>query len=115
MVAQIGCSSLCSPSQRPPTLLEVCAQGANVAVQSPIPFGLCSAPWMFTKLLKLLTSCLRKLGMRILLHLDDMLLMARGKTEAKQYLATALTILTALGFGFRIDSYKMRIEFPSEI
>ena len=30
-----GCLSPCPPSQTPPMLLEVCAQGANVAVQSP--------------------------------------------------------------------------------
>lgn len=38
-----------------------------------IPFGLCTAPWTFTKLLKPVMSFLRNQGLRSTIYLDDIL------------------------------------------
>ena len=46
-----------------------------------LPFGLSSAPFIFTKLMKPIVATLRKLGIRLILHLDDMLVMAAAKEE----------------------------------
>ena len=46
-----------------------------------LPFGLSSAPYVFIKLLKPVVAILRRLGIRVVLYLDDMLIMAGTKEE----------------------------------
>ena len=41
-----------------------------------LPFGLCTAPRVFTKVLKPAIELLRTLGIRLVIYMDDMLLMA---------------------------------------
>ena len=95
-----------------------------------LPFGLSSAPYT-SKLMKPVVSTLRKLGIKSILYLDDMLIMARSKEEARKYLATAMELLVALGFivnlkkstltltqeleflGFLLSSYNMTIGLPT--
>ena len=97
-----------------------------------LPFGLNSAPQTFTKLTKPIVSTLRSLGVRLILYLDDMLLMADSRQEALLHLGAALEILVALGFvintkksvfkpsqeleflGFNINTLKMRISLPHQ-
>ncbi|CAH2272506.1 Hypothetical predicted protein [Pelobates cultripes] len=42
-----------------------------------LPFGLSSAPWCFTKLLKPVVALLRSRGIRMIIYLDDMLIMTQ--------------------------------------
>ena len=63
-----------------------------------LPSGLSSAPWVFTKLTKPISSTLRRLGIRMILYLDDMLIMSQTQAEASTNLATAMTLLVGLGF-----------------
>ena len=63
-----------------------------------LPFGLSSAPYTFTKLMKPVVATMRRLGIRVVLYLDDMLVMAGSMMEARTHLATALELLTSLGF-----------------
>ena len=63
-----------------------------------LPFGLRSAPYVFTKILKPVTALLRKLGIRCILYLDDMLIMAQDKKELLSQLSTAMELLILLGF-----------------
>ena len=97
-----------------------------------LPFGLNSAPHAFTKLLKPVVATLRSLGARVILYLDDMLILAEDKKEGRKYLATALELLVALGFiinveksmfnltqsidllGFLLNSRTMTISLPRE-
>ena len=74
---------------------------------SVLPFGLNCAPLMFTKLLKPVIAILRRVGARLIMYLDDMLLMERAVKEAKQSLAT----VTALGF---IINWKKSIVQPTQ-
>ena len=96
-----------------------------------LPFGLSSAPYTFSKLMKPVVSTLRKLGIRSILYLDDKLIMARSKEEARRHLATAMELLVALGFiiklkkstlsptqeleffGFLLNSHNMTIALPT--
>jgi hypothetical protein len=41
-----------------------------------LAFGLSSAPWLFTKLLRVVAAHLRRNGIRVLLYLDDILIVA---------------------------------------
>ena len=61
--------------------------------------GLSSAPQTFTKLTKpvVSTRTLRKLGIRVTLYLDDMLIMTETKQQAERNLATAMDLLVSLG------------------
>ena len=97
-----------------------------------LPFGLSSAPWVFTKVTKPISSILRKLGIRLILYLDDMLIMSRTQAEAAANLSTVMTLLIGLGFiinlkksvltptqqleflGFTVNSQKMTISLPSD-
>lgn len=95
-----------------------------------LPFGLSSAPFVFTKLLKPVVAVLRQAGIRLVLYLDDMIIMAKSVHEAQTHLASAMHLLTALGFilnlkksvlspvqrleflGFLLDSRTMTISLP---
>ena len=98
-----------------------------------LPFGLNSAPWTFTKLTKPIVSMLRRLGIRMIIYLDDVLLMADSAQESRTHLRAALEILVALGFvintkksvfqptqrldflGFVNDAQQMVISLPRQI
>ena len=93
-----------------------------------LPFSLSSAPYLFTKLLKPAVATLHSLGMRLVLYLDDMLILAQAKEVTRECLATTLELLLSLGFiinlksvlnstqkiGFQINSQKMIISLPQQ-
>ena len=97
-----------------------------------LPFGLSSAPYVFTKLLKPAVATLHRLGMRLVLYLDDMLILAQTREMTRECLATVLELLLSLGFiinlkksvlnptqkieflGFQIDSQRMTISLPQQ-
>ena len=87
-----------------------------------LPFGLCSGPYTF---MKPVVACLRRLGVRIILYLDNMHLLDQSKTGLLQHLASAVKLLVSrisvkksvlsptrkLEFlGLLIDSSKMLIS-----
>ena len=96
-----------------------------------LPFVLSSAPRIFTKLLKPVAAFLRKQGYRIVIYLDDvLLLLASSKEEALRLTQMSLSLLQSLGFlinwtkstlspvqsitdlGFVISSVNMTIYLP---
>ena len=97
-----------------------------------LPFGLSSAPYTFTKLMKPVVACLRKLGIRSILYLDDMLLLDQSEERLLRHLASTLKLVVSLGFlvnlkksvlsptrkleflGFLIDSSRMIISLPRD-
>ena len=97
-----------------------------------LPFGLNSAPHTFTKLMKPVVAVIRRLAVRLILYLDDMLIAARTTEEVRRHLATALELLVALGFiinikksifeptqnleflGFQLNSLLMTISLPKD-
>ena len=99
-------------------------QGASIRLSS--------APLTFTKITKPVVSTLRRLGIRMSLYLDDMLLMADSVQEARAHLRAAIEILVALGFvinmgkstfqpsqkleflGFCIDTQNMILSLPHQ-
>ena len=63
-----------------------------------LPFGLSCAPWTFTKVMKPLMTLLRGWGNRIIIYIDDMLLMAESRDTAVQHLEVLMFLLETIGF-----------------
>lgn len=99
---------------------------------SSLPFGLAPAPMVFTKLLKPVAAFLRKQAIRIIIYLDDMLIMAGSKEELRAHVELTMALLRHLGFilnakkclveprreveflGFVLNSIKMTLSKPEE-
>lgn len=95
-----------------------------------IPFGLCTAPYVFTKIMKPVLKCLRLKGITCVAYLDDILIISKDQREGEKDVATALELLLYLGFiinydkssliptqkckylGFLFDSVKMLLSLP---
>ena len=93
-------------------------------------FGLGPAPLIFTKILKIPISLLRRLQIRVIIYLDDMLLMSQTIEELLISRDTVIFLLTHLGFvinlkksmlnpvqkieflGLEIDSVAMKLSLP---
>ena len=97
-----------------------------------LPFGLATAPRVFTKLMKPVVGALRQRGIRLIIYLDDILIMAESQDLAFHHAASTLNLLEGLGFivnyqksqllpcqemeflGFLIDSNAMTLQLPGE-
>ena len=80
-----------------------------------LPFGLNSAPFIFTKLMKPVVATLRKLGIRVVLYLVDMLIMANSQNKARDHCQWAIYLLMSLGFILNMEKSmwfpRQQIEF----
>lgn len=99
---------------------------------SAMPFGLSSAPWAFTKLMKPILGFLRERGIRLVIYLDDILLMNQSAERLKEEIILVVDLLESLGFvinkeksdfvpkqkvvflGYMINSVDMALGLPSE-
>jgi len=97
-----------------------------------LPFGLSSAPRVFTKLMKVPIAILRSQGIRLVIYLDDLLIMAESASIARQQVEDTIQLLHRLGFlinfkksvlsptqaiaflGFQVDSRAMEMRVPTE-
>jgi len=96
------------------------------------PFGLGSAPRLFTKILKPVVSFLRRIGIRLIMYLDDCLILNQDQDRLIRDRDTALWVLQMLGFvinwnkssliptrcleflGFQVDSTTMSLLLPMD-
>jgi len=74
-------------------------------------FGLTTAPWVFTKLMKPVLAYLRSVGITCVIYLDDILIIANSATVATKQLLFTKATLRSLGF---IISPKSS-DYPSQI
>jgi len=97
-----------------------------------LPFGLSSAPQTFTKLLRPVMAYMRAQGTRLIVYLDDILLMHQSKESLGQQVNRTAQLLESLGFtvnqeksnltptqkiqflGFLVDSMSMKFFLPEE-
>ena len=63
-----------------------------------LPFGLSSAPRVFTKLLRPVLAHLRRHGIRMVIYLDDILIMNSDRAKLLEELSVTVTFLQRLGF-----------------
>ena len=66
-------------------------------------FDLNTAPRIFTKLLKPVAAFLCKRGVRMILYLDDFLILASTYQEAQSHTAIAVSLLESLGFTVNLE------------
>lgn len=96
-----------------------------------LPFGLSLAPCCFTKVLHPVVEFLRAQGLRMIVYLDDILIMAQSPSTLLSQLHQAVTLMESLGFvinseksvltpsqtvtllGFVIDSVDASLSLPS--
>ena len=95
-------------------------------------FGLISAPLVFTKLMKIPIVVIRRLNGRIIIYLDNILIIAGSEEELLILRDTLIFLLQNWGFvinfkkfvldpchvleflGLEIDSLNIRVELPKE-
>ena len=63
-----------------------------------LPFSLCTAPRVFTKMLKPVVEMLRSMGLRVVIYIDDMLLMASSRNSFIELIHLILFLLENTGF-----------------
>jgi hypothetical protein len=68
-----------------------------------LAFGLTSAPFLFTKILKPIVTFLRFQGFRLVIYLDDILLLNSCKREAEREFLAATELLEKCGFVINIE------------
>jgi hypothetical protein len=97
-----------------------------------MPFGLGPAPGVFTKLLKPIVSFLRQRGVRLVIYLDDILIIGHSKESAEEAVCQVFHLFVSLGFviheeksimvptqsleyiGLGIDTISMTFSLPSK-
>lgn len=97
-----------------------------------LPFGLCTAPFVFTKLMKPVMHVLRSEGFVSVIYLDDILIIGKSKIHCQSNIARTSELLESLGFilnkekssltpsqqckflGFVYNTSKFRVELPRE-
>jgi hypothetical protein len=97
-----------------------------------LPFGLCSAPLVFTKLLRPIVQELRAKGVRLMAYLDDIIILSSSYQESVRNTQLVREALERRGWvinlekssltpsqtleylGFLLDSVKMQIFTPNE-
>ena len=82
-----------------------------------LPFGLSSAPWVFTKTLKTVLALLREMGMRLVAYIDDILILVESKGMALDRVEALVYLLECLGFIINVEKSviipNQTIEFLS--
>ena len=73
-----------------------------------LPFGLTTAPWAFSRVLKPIKKELRLLGITITSYLDDFLILARSRQEALDQTQIVIDVLQR--YGFNINWEKTSLE-----
>ena len=80
-----------------------------------LPFGIESAPRSLTKILKPVIGLLRRQGIRLIIYLDDFLLMVSTKETLSYHVTLIVTLLEMLGFVGNYQNPNYGVSgFPSK-
>ena len=88
------------------SLLQFQWQGKTYQFVS-LPFGLTSAPRVFTKIMKPVVGLLRQMGIRLVIYLDDILIMHHSKEELLQVVPLICQLFKALGLVVILEKSQM--------
>jgi hypothetical protein len=73
-----------------------------------LPFGLASAPWCFTKIMRTISLCLRFRGVRLINYLDDFLFLV---SDSQSTAHRQLVLDTFKSAGLAINESKSHLQF----
>lgn len=76
-----------------------------------LPFGLCTAPYLFTKIMKPVAHYLRQLGVSLVIYIDDILIIGDSFAKCEANVKLAEKILIELGL---IVNYKKSQLIPTQ-
>ena len=97
-----------------------------------LPFGLATAPRVFSKIMQGAISHVREKGVRLVQYLDDILVIASSPNQLKEHMKLVAQHLQTLGVllsekkcvfqptrmiefvGFIVDSFQMKIFLPTQ-
>ena len=63
-----------------------------------LPFGFSWAPWVFTKTTPSVMVMLREVGLRMLIYIDNILVMAETESLLTDHISAVVYLLESLGF-----------------
>ena len=72
-----------------------------------LPFGLTCAPWAFTKIMKAVVALLRSWGTRMVIYINDILIISESAVQAGQHLEVLTHILQSLDFIINTEKLVM--------
>jgi hypothetical protein len=72
-----------------------------------LPFGLASAPCVFTKLMKPIIAYLRGKFIRIIIFLDDIAVLGNSFADCSQNVSTVIKVLEEMGFVVNIEKSSL--------
>lgn len=75
-----------------------------------LPFGLSTAPRIFTKVMRCVVGFLRRRGLSSVLYLDDLLLIGNSLAECNKNIHDTVSLLESLGF---LINFKKSVLIPS--
>lgn len=78
-----------------------------------LPFGLSTAPYIFTKIMRPVVSFFRQRGFQSVIYLDDFLFLGSSLEECQANVNASLNLLLSLGF--RINYSKSHLQIFANI
>ena len=72
-----------------------------------LPFGLAPALGVFTKLRKPVVATLRRMGIRVVIYIDDILILLESEAESWAHTDTVLDLLLHLGFAISWEKCRL--------
>ncbi|XP_067204231.1 uncharacterized protein [Linepithema humile] len=83
-------------------------QWRNVTYEfSALPFGLSTAPYIFTKILRPVVTFLRNQGYQSVVYLDDFLLLGSSADECRANILASVNLLQSLGFVINFSKFYL--------
>ena len=97
-----------------------------------LPVSLSCVPWVFTKTLRPVTTMLRELGVRLVIYVDNILIMAETREQVRDHNLSLIYLLENLGFiihpvksltnptqeieflGMQVDSCSIELRVPGQ-
>ena len=75
-----------------------------------VPNGLCSGPYIFTRIMKPIVTKLRKLGHLNSSFIDDSLLLGKSKSKCKKNVSLTKRVLVEAGFCINFKKNLLKIQ-----
>lgn len=83
------------------------AWGGKVYQFKALPFGLSTAPWLFTLIVKPLVAHMHALGFQMFAYLDDWLVIGESREACQKAVDSLVTLAVSLGFRINYDKSEL--------